>query len=222
MNVNTIQATPSFTNYIHNELTNNCDPTYNIVPVVAKSYLFDMGYAPANSKLCFPISVKTYQPQLFNTYITNTTPRSVNNTQGYIVGQKFTTGNSLTNVLITFTADPHVKLPLDYAISFYGQIWIGNMGHVIFRIEPTVDVERYIKPTCETVIKFYDSKIIRNRAIFPVMNTDFSGTTTMLVDRYVVITCRMIYNGTVYIPPNCKVSWWIRKMYVWEDCQTWS
>jgi hypothetical protein len=238
MNVNTIITAQSFVNYT--QAQTKCDNTawaykfnnswnecwywggFNSVGNIAKNYVFDTNYLPAGTKLSFPIPVKTYQPQLFSSYVINTTIRPVNNTQGYIVGQRFIIGNSLTNTVLTFTADSNVKLPINYAVSFYGQTWIGNEGRVIFKLIPFISAQRYISQTYKAIIKFYTSQATVNRSILPTIKAVVKGNSTMFANRYIVCTCKMINKGSVYIQPNCSVSWWIRKMYTWEDCQTWS
>ena len=238
MNVNTIITAQSFVNYTQAQI--KCDNTawaykfnnswnecwywggFNAVGNIAKNYVFDINYLPAGTKLSFPIPVKTYQPQLFSSYIFNTTSRLVNNTQGYIVGQKFIVGNSLTNTVLTFTADSNVKLPLSYAVSFYGQTWIGNEGKAIFKLVSTVNANRTISQIYKAIMKFYTNQATINRNILPTIKAVFSDNSTIFANRYIVCTCKMINKGSIYIQPNCSVSWWIRKMYTWEDCQTWS
>ena len=238
MNVNTIITAQSFINYV--ESANKCDNTawaykfnnswnecwywggYNVVSNVAKNYVFDINYLSAATKLSFPIPVKSYQPQLFSSYIANSTVRPVNNTQGYIVGQKFTVANSLTNAVLTFIADSNIKLSIPYAVSYYGQTWIGNLGKAIIKLVPIVNANRYISKTYKAIIKFYTSQATINRTVLPVIKAVFKGNSTVLADRYLICTAKMISKGSIYIQPNCSVSWWIRKMYTWEDCQTWS
>jgi len=238
MNVNTIITAQSFVNYTQAQI--KCDNTawaykfnnswnecwywggFNTVDSIAKTYVFDTNYLPAGAKLSFPIPVKTYQPQLFSSYILNTAIRPVNNTQGYIVGQRFIVGSSLTNTVLTFTADSNVKLPINYAVSFYGQTWIGNEAKAIFKLVPTVHANRTISQTYKAIMKFYTSQATINRSILPTIKAVFSGNSTLFANRYLIITCKMLNKGSIYIQPNCSVSWWIRKMYTWEDCQTWS
>jgi len=264
MNVNTIITAQSFVNYTKAQI--KCDNTawaykfnnswnecwywggFNAVGNIAKTYVFDTSYLPAGTKLSFPIPVKTYQPQLFSSYILNTAIRPVNNTQGYIVGQRFIVGNSLTNTVLTFTADSNVKLPLNYAVSFYGQTWIGNLVKLNVRfVALNVNMTRMINQTYKAIMKFYISPKI-NRSILPTIKAVFKGSSTMFANRYITLykgfwdllntwkdcqtwvdceICKnqapiLLFKGSVYIQPNCGVSWWIRKMYTWEDCQTWN
>ena len=268
MNVNTIMTAQSLTNYVNN--TNKCDNTnwlykfnnawqscwywssFNASVGVAKSYIFDVNYLPKGSALSFPIPVRSYQPQLFSSYVVNTTVRPVNNTDGYIVGQKFVVGNSLTNTVLTFIADPNIKLSLNNALSFYGQTWLGIPSTAIFKLTSTVNATRTINPNYDVIMKFYSSATV-NRTILPTIKTVFSGNSTIFANRYIIwlkptvisfwaplntwencqiweTCCQvctnqtpiLLFKGSIYIQPNCSVSWWIRKMYTWKDCQIWS
>ena len=238
MNVNTIITAQSFFNYTKAQV--KCDNTawaykfnnswnecwywggYNAVGNIAKNYVFDVNYLPAGTKLSFPFPVKSYQPQLFSSYIANTTVRPVNNTQGYIVGQRFTLGQSITNTVLTFIADSNIKLPINYAVSFYGQTWVGLPSKIIFKFVATLNSIRTINQTYKVITKFYTSQATVNRAVFPVVKAVFKGNSTVFTNRYLVCNGKFINKGSIYIQPNCSVSWWIRKMYTWEDCQTWS
>jgi len=237
MNVNTIMTAQSLTNYINN--TNKCDNTnwlykfnnawqscwywnsFNASVGVAKSYIFDVNYLPKGSALSFPIPVRTYQPQLFSSYVVNNTVRPVNNTDGYIVGQKFVVANSLTNTVLTFIADPNIKLTLSNALSFYGQTWLGIPSTVIFKLTSTVNATRTINPNYDVIMKFYSLATV-NRNILPTIKTVFSGSSIVFANRYLIITCKMVLSGNVYIQPNCRMSFWSRKMDQWEQCDTWS
>lgn len=237
MNINTIKTTLSFSNYVKQQIKcdntawqlkftnswNECDywGGYSYFSVIAQVYIFDIIFLSKGTKLKFPLSVKSYDPELFSNYTFNKVERQTINVKEFIVGDIFTLGQDLNSTQLKFYLNPDVKLSKVDTLNKYKVIYLGNVSTIPVYGYNSVNVFRYLNPIPNFSLNI-TSSATDLRYINSPANYSLTITPTINNYRHTESIAKFSLTGSISILPNCKLTFWSRKFNSWGDCGTWS
>jgi hypothetical protein len=237
VNVNTIKTALSFTDYVSNQV--KCDNTawqlkfnnswsecdywggYNYFSIVAQVYEFDVIQLPKGTKFKFPLYVKSYNPEIFSNYTFNKVERPTINVKEFIVGNIFTLNQDVNNTILKFYLTSDVKLSKSNILNKYKLIYLGSVFNISVYSISSVNVVRYINsPMLFSLNAFINDTELRY--INSSLDFTFTIIPTVYNDRYLTTNANFSLYSSVYIQPNCRTTYWVRKFEAWRDCDTWS
>lgn len=139
MNINTTKTVLSVKDYVEdnvkcqksswqykfNSSWNECDTWcdyinyYFMSNVLSQVYIIDSPHIPKGKKIGFAIPVKTYDTNLYSSFIFNKVERSASGVGDFLTGGAFTPNQDIQNAYLTFYLNPDVKIPHQYILNRY-------------------------------------------------------------------------------------------------------
>jgi hypothetical protein len=217
LNINTTKSTPSFVDYVIDEV--KCDNTawvYKFTTswndcnswgantyfsIKAQVYEFNIEFLPKDTKFKFLPYVKSYTPEMFSSFVFNRIERPAINVKDFIVGDTFTLNQDINNTTLKFYLSPDIKLTKSSVLNKYRVFFSRVLYSISIHGECITRGYRYINPS---------------------FNFSTKLQTNIYADRYINPFIDFSLYSLVYVYPNCKATYWSRKFNVWKDCNVWS